>query len=267
MNDPKPFYGADGLNVETYDARISLEGTSVEGDVAFFIEESGRAGGAVLELGSGTGRVTWPLAEAGFEVVGLDCSEPMIRRAEAKRPAHPESVRKRVRFVQGDMRHFRLDGTFALAIIPFRAFQGLLEPGDQYRSLTCIREHLAPGGRLVIDLFDPRLDLCLPGAKLSTEREDAIHPESENPVQVRIVNRVNDPVRQVFREDWCFREIGADGRCIREEWERLELRWTYRQEARYLFELARFEVEAEYSDFHRSPPTYGQEQVWVLRRP
>ena len=45
----------------------------------------------------------------------------------------------------------------------------------------------------------------------------------------------------------------------------LTLRWTHRQEMRYLFELTGFEVEAEYSDFHRSPPAYGREQIWLAR--
>jgi hypothetical protein len=47
------------------------------------------------------------------------------------------------------------------------------------------------------------------------------------------------------------------------EW---SLRWATRQEMRYLFELTGFEVVAEYSDFFRSPPAYGNEQVWVLKK-
>jgi len=44
----------------------------------------------------------------------------------------------------------------------------------------------------------------------------------------------------------------------------LRLRWTYRYEMRYLFELAGFTVVAEHSDFKGSPPRYGAEQVWVV---
>ena len=38
------------------------------------------AGGRVLELGIGTGRIALPLAERGLEVVGIDASEAMIER-------------------------------------------------------------------------------------------------------------------------------------------------------------------------------------------
>ncbi len=43
--------------------------------------------------------------------------------------------------------------------------------------------------------------------------------------------------------------------------------WIYRREMRYLFELTGFEVLAEYSDFAKSPPAYGKEQIWVARKP
>jgi hypothetical protein len=53
---------------------------------------------------------------------------------------------------------------------------------------------------------------------------------------------------------------------MRQEEEILRMRLTYRYEMRHLLELAGFEVEAEFSDFDRSPPTYGREQVWVARK-
>ena len=62
------------------------------------------------------------------------------------------------------------------------------------------------------------------------------------------------------------RELGPSGEVVREETERLTLRWTTRSEMRLLFELEGLEVVAEYGDFHGGPPQYGREQVWVLRR-
>ncbi len=265
MSGPDAFYSTEGLNAATYDSRTTPDSAPVERDVAFYLAEAERTGTPVLELGSGTGRVAWPLAAAGFEVVGLDASLAMLHRAEAKAANHPEEVRRRARFVHGDMREFSLDMRFALVVIPFRAFQSLLTPADQRRCLACIRHHLRPRGRLIIDLFDPRLEYCYPEAPTPMQPEEGTHPESGNRVRVRIASHTNDPVRQVLVEDWCFTEIAEDGHILREQWERLELRWTYRQEARHLWELSGFEVEAEYSDFRRSPPAYGGEQIWVLR--
>ncbi len=50
----------------------------------FYREEARRAGGPVLELACGTGRLTVPLAQDGHEVVGLDASTAMLARAREK---------------------------------------------------------------------------------------------------------------------------------------------------------------------------------------
>ena len=72
---------------------------------------------------------------------------------------------------------------------------------------------------------------------------------------------------QLVISDWAAREIGPSGEVLRDETERLTLRWTTRSEMRLLFELAGLEVVAEYGDFDGGPPGYGREQVWVLGLP
>jgi SAM-dependent methyltransferase len=267
MSDYTPFYRTDGLNVETFDELAAQQFGADPVDAAFFVRQAGRFGGPVLELGAGTGRVTWPLAEAGFDVVGLDLSEAMLRRAEAKAERYTPDVRKRIRFVPGHMADFDLEQEFALVIVAFRSLQALMSPEDQRRCLTCIHRHLKPGGRLILDVFDPRLDLCVPDAKNPLEETTVRHPISGNPVKIDFVRLATDPVRQVLSERWRFREMDEAGNVLREETEHLTMRWSYRQEMRYLFELTGFEIEAEFCDYTESPPAYGKEQLWVVRRP
>jgi SAM-dependent methyltransferase len=266
MSRRNPFYRRSSLNVETYDIRTDFAGTALAGDVEFFVQHAQQAGGPVLELGSGTGRVSWALAQAGIEVIGLDLSPAMLARAGAKRATMPEDARKLARFVQGDMADFRLDQTFALAIIPYRVFQVLITPEEQRRCLECIHRHLRPGGRLIVNLFDPQLPRCVPDAPFDSQEQTVRHPTTGNAVKVEIIQHSNDPVRQVLTEVWRFTELDGTGQVLRQEEEVLTLRWTHRQEMRYLFELAGFEAEAEFSDFQGSPPAYGREQVWVVRQ-
>ncbi len=100
-------------------------------DVAFFVETAREAGGPVLEIGCGTGRVLIPTARAGIEIVGLDASAAMLALCRQKLAREAEDVQSRVTLVEGDMRRFDLEresGTgakFALATIPFRPFQHL----------------------------------------------------------------------------------------------------------------------------------------------
>jgi SAM-dependent methyltransferase len=262
MTEPA-FFAREGLLVEIYDASFPEE----IGDVPFYEDLARRTGGPVLELGCGTGRVVWPLAEAGLRVVGLDLSAPMLRQAEARRADHTEDVGARVRFEAGDMARFDLPERFRFVYSACRAFQSLLTPEDQRACLECVHRHLEPGGILILNLFDPRLEWCADGDVEETYAPDTFrHPETGHDVLVEIRSRRNDALSQVLLEKWRLTERDAQGQTLRQEEEVLEARWTYRHEMRYLLELCGFHVEAEYSDFKKSPPKYAADQIWVARR-
>lgn len=269
MTDLPRFYGQSGLNVETYDAfhRRDPGGVSI-GDLTFYESIAGQAGGPVLELACGTGRVALHLANAGSEVIGLDISEPMLTVAREKLAAREWRRLVPPTFAHGDMADFDLDREFGVVIVAFRSFQALLTPATQRSCLAAIGRHLRPGGLAVIDLFDPILDLLIPDVALDTvSRHRAVDMPGGNRVEVDVVARTNDPVSQVLRETWRFAELEGDGSLVREELEELTMRWSYRFEMGYLFELTGLEVINEFSDFKRSPPAYGHEQIWLVRRP
>jgi SAM-dependent methyltransferase len=267
MSDNYAFYETWGLNVETYDERTALEWGRSSNDAAYFVRQARQIGGPVLELGCGTGRITWPIAEAGIEIVGLDVSEPMIQHARAKSSHANGTAAERATFVLGTMAAFELVRTFRLIIIPFRAFQALLTPTEQRQCLHCIHRHLESDGRAIIDVFDPRLEYLYPGAgNLHLKLDQVRHPVSGNTVTVEMLAKQNDPLTQVLSERFRFTELDPRGQIVRQEERLLRLRWTYRHEMRYLFELTGFDVVAEYSDFEESPPAYGNEQLWLIRK-
>jgi len=262
--NPNAYY-TSGLGVAFYDL-FNMGDAPVRGDIDFYVECARELGGPVLELATGTGRVLWPIAAAGFEIVGIDISEKMLDMARAKAGRESPATRSRVRLFHADMASFQLDQSFRLAIVPFRAFQHLTLPEQQREALRCVNRSLVLGGRLVIDLFDPRLDLCTPGALSPNPERRLQEPNTGHTVVRRVLRRINDPLRQVFTETVRIEELDTDGRIVASEETSWSLRWTTRQEMRYLFELTGFEVAAEYSDFFRSPPTYGAEQIWVVQK-
>src|SRR5262245_36949374 len=72
-------------------------------DVPFWRNLARQAGGRVLELGCGTGRISIPLGRAGVPLVGIDRSASMLARARQRvRRAQLQST---VRLVRGDIRH------------------------------------------------------------------------------------------------------------------------------------------------------------------
>jgi SAM-dependent methyltransferase len=253
------------LHVRSYDSRAVVSVGKAEGDVEFYLGLARRAAVGVLEIGVGTGRVALQLAEAGIFVTGLDASPAMlaIAREKASAAGHDE----RLRLVCADMCAFDLSPTrFGLIIAPGRAFQLLLTPEDQLAALSAFRRHLEPGGILALHLFDPDLRLLLPGAPAPIDRQIGVDRETGLRVEGILKSAECDYVNQTRRELWRYRLFAKDGSVALEEVLELSLRWTYRWEMGYLLRLAGFAVEAEFSDFSRSPPTYGKEQIWVARR-
>ena len=254
-------YGKGSPGAEYYDP-FHLPGKipPCEGDVAFYLGMARRARGPVLELACGTGRVTIPIAKAGIDATGLDLAPAMLRIARSKAGDLP------VRFVKGDMKRFNLRRKFALILIPFRSFQSLQTPADQRACLRCARRHLAPGGRLVINLFDPRLEYCIDGPSAVMNRyRDAVDPSTGNVCRLVVRGRNNDALRQILTEKWRFTVRDKRGKLLRREDRVLSIRWTYHWEMVHLFELEGFQVERCYGDFHKGPARHGREQIWVVK--
>jgi SAM-dependent methyltransferase len=254
-------YQDGGLSVEFYDLRErGGPGTVLDGDVEFYLAQARKTGGPVLDLACGTGRVALPLALAGFAVTGVERSPEMLAIARAKQRASGLATLK---FVRGNMSYFQLGRRFALTIVAYRAFQHLLTAKEQRACLECVGQHLRRGGRLLVHLFDPKLESCAPGSKLlSNKRPQAYDPVSRRKINVEITDRSTDPVTQTFSETWRW-TVTKNGSVIQTYDDVLRLRWTYRYEMRYLLELSGFRVLREYSDFKGSASRYGAEQVWV----
>ncbi|MDT0347679.1 class I SAM-dependent methyltransferase [Streptomyces litchfieldiae] len=107
------------------------------------------AGTEVLDLGCGPGTFTLPLARRGATVTGVDLSQALLDRA--RREAAEASVD--VRLVRADMREFVEPDRFDLAISMYTSFGLFTEHGQNMRVLHNALASLAPGGRLLIDLF------------------------------------------------------------------------------------------------------------------
>jgi SAM-dependent methyltransferase len=238
-------------------------------DVRFFVDEAASAGGPILELGCGTGRVLIPTARAGLTVVGLDGSPHMLRVCRERLDAEPTAVRDRVRLVEADMRAFDLGGErFTLVTVPFRPFQHLVTVDDQLACLSCIREHLVDDGTLILDLFNPSLDLLVnrPLGELYGEEPAFSTPDGRCVVRRHRIVR-HDRFNQITDGELVYDVTHPDGR--RETvTHAFRTRYVFRFEAEHLLARAGFRVDAIYADYDRRPygSTYPGELVIVARK-
>jgi ubiquinone/menaquinone biosynthesis C-methylase UbiE len=241
--------------------------TGVEGDVAFYVEEARSAGSPVLELGCGTGRILIPTAEAGVEVVGLDAAPDMLAIARHKLERLPPHVQSRVQFVEGDMRRFALDRPFSLVTIPYRAFLHNLNVEDQLQTLRRVRGHLSESGRLILNIFDPKVQNLAAGKwSMPPDRcREFVHPRTGNRVLIKEAFTY-DLERQMVEGAFLFDEIDATTEQIVGTIQSpLTLRYIFRYEMEHLLTLAGFRIEALFGDFKRGPFVAGGEQIWVAR--
>jgi SAM-dependent methyltransferase len=237
-------------------------------DIDFWVTEAVASGGPVLEVGCGTGRVLVPIARAGIEIVGLDLSSAMLALCASKLAGEPTEVAARTALVEADMRDFHLGHRFALAILPFRPFQHLITVEDQVACLESICRHLAPGSRLILDLFNPSLPFLVDDNR---QDEYGDEPEFAMPDGRRVVRRFRtarrDWLHQVQDVELIYYVTHFDGRH-----ERLvhafPMRYLFRYEAEHLLVRCGFSIEAVYADFARNPygSAYPGELIFVARR-
>ena len=101
-------------------------------------------GERILDLGCGTGQLTFEISESGAEVVGMDNSPEMIEKAKANYPHLQFEVRDATNFQFDE----KFDGVFSNATLHWI--------NDQKNAIKCIYDNLKKGGRFVFEMGGKR---------------------------------------------------------------------------------------------------------------
>ncbi len=222
-------------------------------------------GGPVLELASGTGRVSIPLAESGASVWALDKSPAMRAVLKRKRASLPWRVRRRLHSVAGDMARFSFLRRFPLIIIPFRGFQALTDRREIESCLHHVKRTLAPGGLFVLDLFAPRVGTPL-SESATDERIDWVYERPETGELITRASRQRgiDTDRRILHTEVVYYVETADGKRARRS-DDFSLRYYHRWEVETLLCSVGFEIIAEYGGYDKRPIHAGSDMVFVVR--
>jgi SAM-dependent methyltransferase len=129
----------------------------IKDDLDFYAEYANQTKGPILELASGTGRVSLYLAEkTGRMLECIELSEHMLERFWDKLKKSPKQLQDIIHIRNGDMSDFNLGQKFEYIMIPWRALQWLPVQEKTIDCLNCVYKHLADNGIFVFDIFKPR---------------------------------------------------------------------------------------------------------------
>ena len=121
-------------------------------DVGLYRRLAQAAGGRVLELGCGNGRILLELIAHGADAIGIDGSAGML--SDLRRKAGARALSARV--ARMNMHALGLKRGFALILCPYSLITYVTTDESLQRLLASLRELLCPDGMLVLDAFIPR---------------------------------------------------------------------------------------------------------------
>ena len=229
----------------------------------------------VLELASGSGRVTIPVAEVaeelGFEVVGLEIAAPMLQEAERKRAELHTAARDRVRFAEGDIRSWRSDEPFDLIISPCSSLSHLLTIDDQLAAWRTAYGNLAAGGRFIADLSMPNLTVYAESMQTPPRTTVEIDIDTSDPETgtrlIRYKTTRYKPHEQRAEIRFLYDKF-PDGQQVDRYISDFDCHVYYPREVELLFRCTGFELEAKYGNYNMRPLRNTSRQMIVVgRRP
>lgn len=264
----------DHDNLEEYADPVDYDRQySSDTGVAFYSALAWEAGGPVLEIACGTGRVAIPIARQGFAVTGLDVVPAMLDRARIKAEAAGLSVR----WVEDDARDFDLDSErFRLIFLTGNAFQAFLTNADQEALLGRVRAHLHDEGLFAFETRNPRWrtsegrDEDPDGLFVYLEtraEEEALPPHTDaHGREVRESrSRTYDHVAQVLH--WTsYQRWHEGGAQEHTKTTRIALRYTFPQELAALLNHNGFTIARRYGDWDGEPLSAASPSIIVVCR-
>ena len=209
-------------------------------DLAFYLNQIEKYGEPVLEVACGTVRLTIPIAERGIQITGLDISESMLYQAKIK--AGAKGVK--IEWIEADCRNFNLKKKFNFIFFPANSIAHLHDLESIEACFSCVKKHLLPNGRFVIDMFNPSLSMLIRDPYKRYPVTEYPDPDDKGNVVITY-NNVYDSANQINRIKWYYKIDNKE-----EYSEELNMRIFYPQELDALLYYNRFTIEAKFGNYN-----------------
>ncbi len=204
----------------------------------------------VLDLGCGSGNMTFPLLKRGYSMIGVDASENML--AEAKSAERGDEVL----WLCQDMRSFELYGTVEGAVSTLDCINHLLKREDVLSCFRLVHNYLVPDGIFVFDVNSPYKFKEIYGENTYVLESDSAFCVWQNFFSPK-------SGRCHFAVD--LFENASDGLYARRSADREEQMYTERQ-IRTMLEKTGFTVLSVTDDYTDAPVTPSTERLTFVAR-
>lgn len=214
-----------------------------------FLREYGIESGVLCDLGCGTGKMTRLLADAGYDMIGIDISQDMLAIAS-------EGGEGEILYLCQDMCDFELYGTATAMVCVCDSMNYLLEESEILKTLRCVNRYLEPGGIFIFDLNTIyKYERLLGDTTICENRKESSF----------IWENYYDKEEQINEYDLTF-FIRERGNLYR-KFEEIHYQRGYSLEKiRTLIEEAGMEFIAAYEAGTKEPPREESERIYVIAR-
>lgn len=208
----------------------------------------------ILELCCGTGRLTLPIAQDGYNIYGVDFTSSMLEQAKAK----ASEAGLEIDFIEADIRTLNLQEKFDLIFIPFNSIHHLYKNDDLFAVLRNVRNHLKKDGLFLLDCFNPNIQYIVEG-----EKEQSVVAEytTNDGREVLIKQTMRyENATQINRIEWHY-HINGEFHSI----QNLDMRLFFPQELDSYLEWAGFNIIHKFGSFEEEAfNDKSEKQIFVL---
>lgn len=228
------------------------------------LQEYGVSQGLVLELGCGTGKMTRLLAQAGYDMIGVDYSEEMLQIAREKEDCSENRTNDAgqetsdILYLLQDMREFELYGTVKAVVCICDSLNYILEEEDLCTVFQLVNNYLDPGGVFIFDMNTLYKYREILGENTICENREEGSFIWEN---------FYDEDEQINQYDLTLFIRQEGQQELYRKYEETHLQKGYeQQQIRRLLEEAGMEFVAMYDAFTREPVREDSERIYVVAR-
>jgi ubiquinone/menaquinone biosynthesis C-methylase UbiE len=247
-------------NMEKYNdpELYDLQYENYMSDFPLLLEWAKRQGGPIVDLACGTGRTAIPLAEQGFEIIGVDLNEGMLNRAKEK----AKTKKLRIEWILQDCTKLSLHTTCPFMYMTGNSFQHFLTNESQDQLLKSAHRHLDENGIFIFGTRFPKLSELL-----YKEESTQIYIDARNRKVTERTTEEYNPLTQILLCTSTREILNDQGEITSVERDSIALRYVFPKEMERLLQQNGFTILHVYGSWNKDPlGEASNEMIYVCKK-